>query len=385
MMNIIGRPLEDIDTPALLVELDALERNVAHMARVIIQEAGINWRPHSKGIKSPAIAHLLVDAGAIGVTCAKLGEAEVMAAGGIRNILIANQIVGPQKVERLVNLRKHADVIPAVDSEENVREIAEAAERKGVRQRLVVEVNVGIDRAGVLPGEPVVALAKKIAAYPSLEFAGVMGWEAQVLGAKDDTEKEQMVKEVIARLTGSAQQCRDAGLPVEIVSCGGSGTYWHTAFQPGVTEIQAGGGIFCDITYRERFEVPHEFALTVLSTVTSRPAPTRIICDAGKKTMSTDASTPKPRGLPERNLRWMLSRAWHDPVGRAVRHSPRWGQTAVHRGLRGHDSVPARQLLRHSRWSRGSGVAYSGARETAVEMTESSLAQFVRQESFSLR
>ena len=298
MMNIIGRPLEDIDTPALLVELDALERNVAHMARVIIQEAGINWRPHSKGIKSPAIAHLLVDAGAIGVTCAKLGEAEVMAAGGIRNILIANQIVGPQKVERLVNLRKHADVIPAVDSEENVREIAEAAERKGVRQRLVVEVNVGINRAGVLPGEPVVALAEKIAAYPSLEFAGVMGWEAQVLGAKDDAEKGRMVEEVIARLTGSAQQCRDAGLPVEIVSCGGSGTYWHTAFQPGVTEIQAGGGIFCDITYRERFEVPHEFALTVLSTVTSRPAPTRIICDAGKKTMSTDASTPKPRGLP---------------------------------------------------------------------------------------
>ena len=385
MMNIIGRPLEDIDTPALLVELDALERNVAHMARVIIQEAGINWRPHSKGIKSPAIAHLLVDAGAIGVTCAKLGEAEVMAAGGIRNILIANQIVGPQKVERLVNLRKHADVIPAVDSEENVREIAEAAERKGVRQRLVVEVNVGIDRAGVLPGEPVVALAKKIAAYPSLEFAGVMGWEAQVLGAKDDAEKGRMVEEVIARLTGSAQQCRDAGLPVEIVSCGGSGTYWHSAFQPGVTEIQAGGGIFCDITYRERFEVPHEFALTVLSTVTSRPRPHSHNLRCREKDDEHRREHSQAPRLAKRNLRWMLSRAWHDPVGRAIRHSPRWGQTAVHRGLRGHDSVPARQLLRHSRWSRGSGVAYSGARETAVEMTESSLAQFVRQESFSLR
>jgi D-serine deaminase-like pyridoxal phosphate-dependent protein len=299
MMNIIGRPAEDIDTPVLLVDLDILDRNIAHMARVIIHEAGINWRPHTKGIKSPAIAHLLVDAGGIGVTCAKLGEAEVMAAGGIRSILIANQIVGPQKIARLVNLRKHADVIPAVDNEDNVREIAEAAARKGVRQRLVVEINVGIDRAGVLPGEPVVALAKKIASYPSLEFAGVMAWEAQVLGAKDDAEKARMVKEAISQLTQSADLCRDSGLPVEIVSCGGSGTYWHTAFQPGVTEIQGGGGIFCDVTYRERFGVKHDYALTVLSTVTSRPAATRIICDAGKKTMSTDASIPKPCGLPE--------------------------------------------------------------------------------------
>lgn len=298
MMNIIGRPIEEIDTPALVVDLDAMDRNVAHMARVIIQEAGINWRPHSKGIKSPAIAHLLVDAGAIGVTCAKLSEAEVMVAGGIRSILIANQIVGPQKVERLVNLRKHADVIPAVDNAENVREIAEAAARKGVRQRLVVEINVGIDRAGVLPGEPVVALAKLVASYPSLEFAGVMAWEALVLRAKDDAEKGRMVRKAIGQLTESAERCREAGLPVEIVSCGGSGTYWHSAFQPGVTEIQGGGGIFCDITYREKFGVKHEYALTILSTVTSRPAPTRIICDAGKKTMSTDASVPKPRDLP---------------------------------------------------------------------------------------
>ncbi len=299
MMNIIGCPLEEIDTPALLIDLDAMERNIARMSRVIIQEAGINWRPHSKGIKSPAIAHLLLQAGAIGVTCAKLGEAEVMVAGGIRNILIANQIVGRQKVERLVNLRKHADVISAVDSEENVREIAEAAARKGVRQRLIVEVNVGIDRAGVLPGEPVVALAKQIASYPSLEFAGMMGWEANVLSAPSNAEKARQVQETIALLTDSAQRCRDAGLPVEIVSCGGSGDYWHTAFQPGVTEIQGGGGIFCDITYRERFHVPHEFALTVLATVTSRPAPSRIICDAGKKTMSTDGSVPVPWGLPD--------------------------------------------------------------------------------------
>ena len=112
MMNIIGRPAEDIDTPALLVDLDVLDRNVAHMARVIIDEAGINWRPHTKGIKSPAIAHLLLEAGAIGVTCAKLGEAEVMVAGGIRSILIANQIVGPQKIERPWTTRRISARLP---------------------------------------------------------------------------------------------------------------------------------------------------------------------------------------------------------------------------------------------------------------------------------
>jgi D-serine deaminase-like pyridoxal phosphate-dependent protein len=158
--GLISQPKEALDTPVLMVELDILERNIKKMARIITQEAGVQWRPHTKGMKTPALAHMLLDAGAHGVTCAKLGEAEVMAAAGIRDILIANQIVGRQKIARLVNLRRHTDVIVAVDNEDNIAEIDRAAVEKGVRQRVVIEVDTGMNRAGVQPGEPVLNLAR---------------------------------------------------------------------------------------------------------------------------------------------------------------------------------------------------------------------------------
>lgn len=297
-MSLIGLPKQEIDTPALLVDLSALERNIERMARIIVREAGVRWRPHTKGIKTPAIAHMLLKAGASGVTCAKLGEAEVMTAAGIRDILIANQVVGSQKVARLVNLRRRADVVVAVDCVANVEELDRAAREKGVRLRVVIEVNVGMNRAGVEPGEAVVGLAKRIAGLPGLQFAGVMTWESQALRIKDPEEKRRAVAEALQRLTDTAQRCRDAGLPAEIVSCGGTGTYWLSAFQPGITEIQAGGGVLCDLNYIRNFHVPnHEYALTVLSIVTSRPTPTRIICDAGRKAMSAEAGPPEPVGI----------------------------------------------------------------------------------------
>ena len=139
-MYMIGKDKSALDTPVLWVDLDVMERNIAHLA-TYFKRAGVSWRPHTKGMKVPAIAHKLVAAGAIGVTCAKLGEAEVMAAGGIKDILIANQVVGSQKVARLANLQRHADVIVAVDSLRNAREISQAASNAGVRVRALVEVN----------------------------------------------------------------------------------------------------------------------------------------------------------------------------------------------------------------------------------------------------
>ena len=156
------------DTPALLVDLDALEANIATIAEAC-RRNGINWRPHTKGIKVPQIARKLIDAGAIGLTCAKLGEAEVMAAAGFSDILIANQIVGPQKIARLVALRRGCDVIVAVDDRDNVLAIAEAARAAGVIVRLVIEVDMGMRRAGVEPGEACVALAKFIAAQQGVQ------------------------------------------------------------------------------------------------------------------------------------------------------------------------------------------------------------------------
>jgi len=285
-----------VDTPALMVDLDALEANIASIAGTC-RRHGINWRPHTKGIKVPQIAAKLIGAGAIGLTCAKLGEAEVMGAAGFSDILIANQIVGPQKIARLVVLRRSCDVIVAVDSRDNVGAIAAAARAAGVTVRLVIEVDMGMKRAGVAPGEACVDLARFIAAQEGVRFAGLMGWEGQTAGIPNPNEKESAITAAVAGIVGSAEACRKAGLPVDIVSCGGTGTYWITAAQPGVTEIQAGGGVFCDVHYRKDFGVAHPYALTVMTTVTSRPTPNRIICDAGKKTMSNDAAMPEPIGL----------------------------------------------------------------------------------------
>ncbi len=295
--SLVGRPRETLDTPALVVDLDVMERNIAKMARVIVHEAGVQWRPHTKAMKSPVIARKLLDAGATGITCAKLGEAEVMAAAGIDDILIANQIVGATKIARLVELRRIADVIVAADAVENVEMLSHAAEEAGVCLRVVVEVDVGMGRAGVPPGERAVALARDIVGRPGVSFAGLFTWESHALGVSDPVEKKRTVEEALAQVADTARQCRDAGVPVEIVSCGGTGTYWLSAFCPGVTEIEAGGGVWCDVVYRERLGVDHEYALTVLATVTSRPTSTRIICDAGRKTMSMDAAVPQPVGI----------------------------------------------------------------------------------------
>jgi D-serine deaminase-like pyridoxal phosphate-dependent protein len=292
----VGMDKGMLDTPALLVDLDVVEANIARMTK-IFRDRGINWRPHTKGMKIPALAQKLIDAGAIGVTCAKLGEAEVMAAGGIKDILVANQIVGPQKLARLVAVQHHADVMVVVDSWENVSAIDAAAVAAGVRVRVLIEVDTGMNRAGVQPGEATLAFAKKIAPLKGVKFTGLMTWEAHALSKTDPAEKRKTVEAALAGFVASAELIRAAGIPVEILSCGGTGTYWISAEQPGITEIEAGGGIYSDVVYRQKFGVEHPYAMTVLTTVTSRPVPTRIICDAGRKTLSGDAASPEPLGV----------------------------------------------------------------------------------------
>jgi D-serine deaminase-like pyridoxal phosphate-dependent protein len=254
---------------------------------------GVAWRPHTKGIKVPAIAHKLVAAGAIGVTCAKLGEAEVMAAAGIRNILVANQVVGPQKTARLAAIQRQADVKSAVDSVENVAEIGRAAQAIGVEVGVVIEVDTGMHRAGVQPGKPVVELAEIIEETRGLKLRGVMTWEGHNLGFTDAAQKEAGIKDSIGQLIASAEACREAGIPIEIVSGGGSGTYLITSKIKGMTELQAGGAIFCDQSYQQ-WGVPLEPALFLRARVTSRPAPDRVICDAGFKTHTRGFTPPKP-------------------------------------------------------------------------------------------
>jgi D-serine deaminase-like pyridoxal phosphate-dependent protein len=287
-----------LDTPALLVDLDVMERNVATIAS-ICRANRVSWRPHVKGQKTVEIVRKELAAGAIGITCAKLGEAEVFAAAGIRDILIANQVLGLEKMRRLVALAGNAEVIVAIDDAAHAAQLAAAFRGTGGKVGVVVEVDIGMHRAGVAPGQAVVELARRVADEPDLAFRGVMGWESHAVTIAAPDEKARVVAEAIRLLTTSAEECRKAGLAVDVVSCGGTGTLPYCAEQPGVTEIQAGGGIFSDNHYRQHYHIDFPCALTVLATVTSRPTPTRIILDAGKKSMSSDAATPSVIGSPK--------------------------------------------------------------------------------------
>jgi D-serine deaminase-like pyridoxal phosphate-dependent protein len=184
----------------------------------------------------------------------------------------------------------------AVDNPGNAARIGAAATAAGVEVGVLIEVNTGMNRAGVLPGQPVLELAQKIQQLPGLRFRGLMGWEGHVLSQQDADSKRAATIEAIGHLTKSAALCRDAGLPVEIVSGGGSGTYQITPFLDGLTEVQAGGAIFNDCTY-QKWGVQTTPSLFVRSTVTSRPSLTRLIFDVGFKSLPAWITKPVPLGI----------------------------------------------------------------------------------------
>lgn len=283
--------ISEVDTPALLIDLDALEFNIAKMGKYM-REVGCNLRPHIKAHKTPAIAHRQIAAGAIGVTCAKLGEADVMISAGIDNILIANQIVGPFKAGRLVGLAKEASVSVAIDNPSNAEEISKEALRRNAVVGAVVEVDVGMGRAGVPPGAPVLALARKIKSLKGLQFKGVMGYEGHLQQIESFEEREKAVRKSMQGLVDSAKLLRKQGIEVEIVSAGGTNTYNLVSEIEGITESQAGSYMLMDVEHDiEGIDFKH--ALSVLSTVTSCPDSGRAIMDAGLKCFAD--SSPAPR------------------------------------------------------------------------------------------
>ena len=287
----IGMHALDIDTPALCLDIEAAEANIARMA-AFARQAGVHLRPHAKTHKSPMLAHMQLVAGAIGITCAKLGEAEVLVAGGIRDILIANQVIGAAKIARLVNLAAHSEVIVAVDDAENVAELDAAAQAKGVRLRVVIEIDIGMQRCGVAPGPSVLDLAQQIARSPGLRFEGVMGYEGHVIFTPDPEERKVKTEASLQLMMESVERLRKAGFPVNIVSGGGTGTYFITGRYPGITELQVGSYITMDSQYREVVGIDFAYALTILATVIRVHGDKRAIVDAGMKTMTRDFGMP---------------------------------------------------------------------------------------------
>ena len=296
LTTLIGLPVEHLDTPALLIDLDALERNIATMASDITAR-GSAWRPHSKANKSPAIAHMELAAGAIGIGCAKLGEAEVMAASGIENIMVPNQVVGPIKARRAAALAARTRLILAVDSEIQARQLDDAAVALGTHPEAVIELDTGMNRGGQLPGEAVLRLADLVANMQGLRFSGLMTWEGHCMKVADPVKREAAIRSSVGKLVDMAEQIRGRGIPVEIVSAGGTGTYLTTASIEGVTEVQAGGGIWGDQMYLN-LGANVEPALSIIAQVVSRPRPDRILTDAGRKTVDPSNLAPIPQNIP---------------------------------------------------------------------------------------
>jgi len=287
---------DQLDTPVAIVDLDILRRNIKNMAG-FAGKAGVNLRPHVKTHKIPAIAHKQIDAGAIGVTVAKLGEAEVMAAGGIKDIFIAYQIVGKNRTERLINLTRQVRISVAVDNLKVAAAISSAAKKRKAKIDVIMMVDMGFKRCGVLPGKAAIKLAQGISQLKGLRFKGIMTYAGHAYVAGNQAEMKKIAQEEGKIAVETADMIRKTGLAVEVVSVGSTPTCKVSGLIPGVTEIRPGTYVFNDMMeVHLKVARIEDCALRVLSTVISRPARDRAIIDAGDKTLSPDRGLKGMKG-----------------------------------------------------------------------------------------
>jgi D-serine deaminase-like pyridoxal phosphate-dependent protein len=289
---------DDIPTPALLLDLDRFESNLTRMA-AHARQAGKNLRPHAKTHRCPEIARRQVAAGALGVACAKLGEAEVMAGAGIRGLLITTEVVTLPGMRRLTRLVVEApDTLVVVDHAENVAVLGREAAADGVVVNVLVDVDVGNRRTGIAPGEPAVALAGAVAAQPALRFRGLQGYAGHCAHVIGWDKRRDASLAAMAPLMETRALCERAGLSVEIVAGGSTGTHDIDVELPGLTELQSGSYCVMDLDYRRiggrsgALLTDFEMALTVVATVVSVPTRDRAMVDAGLKAFSTDKPFP---------------------------------------------------------------------------------------------
>ena len=289
--SLLGKHIDDADTPVLWLDLDAFDRNVAKMKEFCDRNSVI-WRPHVKASKSPDLAMRLIDFGATGITCAKVSEAEVMVAGGVRDILIANEIVGSKKISRLVEISKISRICVACDDEQNIQEISKAASDNNVNIDVLVDINVGMNRCGVdLEKAPL--LAKLVSDLPGIGLRGIMGYEGHVMSL-DSGDKRDASKKVSDLISLARENLESLGFDVKICSGGGTGNYWHSASLGGINELQAGGGALMDVNYMEQMKVPnHEFALFINTQIVSIAVSGQVVLDAGWKTTGRHTGLPK--------------------------------------------------------------------------------------------
>ncbi len=293
-----GMPLADVDTPALLIEMDAFERNLDTMARGIAA-AGVRLRPHAKTHKCAPIVRRQMTLGAVGACCQKVSEAEALVQAGVPDVLVSNQVVGGRKIARLTSMASEAKVGVCVDDAHNVAEIGAAADGAGVSIDVLVEIDVGMSRCGVAPGDEALTLARQVAATAGLRFTGLQAYHGLAQHIRSHAERRAATDAAIDLTRSTVDLLGRQGIPCEIVAGAGTGTWEFEAASGVYNELQAGSYVFMDADYAQNLDATgapvatFEQALFIYSTVVSSPVPERAVVDAGLKALSAESGAPE--------------------------------------------------------------------------------------------
>lgn len=294
MASLIGQSVDALDTPQALLDLDVIDANLRRLNKGI-GERPVDIRVHFKSLKCTGLARYLATLGVKSFLCAKLNEAEALADAGLTDLFVANQIVGPIKLRRLVDLARRAEVRVCVDDAANIKSMSQAAKEADVTLGVLVEVDTGMNRCGVEPGLAALELARLIQTSPGLRFMGLQGYDGHLQMIADPSERKGKCLEGLAKLIATRRLLESEGIPVEIVTGGGTGTWEYVANYEGVTEIQPGSFLLMDCAYHS---VRPEFgcSLSILTTVVSR-RPSWYVLDAGSKAISRDFGMPVVKNL----------------------------------------------------------------------------------------
>jgi D-serine deaminase-like pyridoxal phosphate-dependent protein len=287
--------MRQIPTPALLVDLDAMEFNLRLMADYFADRPA-KLRPHFKNHKVPLLAWKQLRAGARGITCATIREAEILVEHGVDDILIANEIAGEDKIDRFAALSRYASILVGVDNAANVCELGRARRKFAIPLQVLIDIDTGLGRCGVQPGQAALDLAR-LAAEQGLTVRGVTGYDGHLQPMPPGPERDEMVQVVCRDLVQTNAMLNAAGIATDIVSTGGTGTYSVCGRYPGVTEIQAGSYLLMDTQYVERGAAFHR-SLTILASVISTRGTNHAVIDCGLKELSAERGLSAVKDLP---------------------------------------------------------------------------------------
>lgn len=299
--TMIGTPVGELDTPALLVDAAALQANIDTMARLCAGTPA-RLRPHAKTHKSSVIAAMQLDAGAAGICCAKLSEAEAIARGGpVGDIMVTTPLVGPTKLKRLARLSRVVKLAVLTDDTTAIAELGALAAAEDLQIDVLIEVDVGQNRCGVPPGPAAARLADAVGRAKHLRFKGLHGYHGKLQMMRTYAERRAGVLRALELLQESAELCRNAGHDIEILTGGGSGSVAIDLELGGLNELQPGSYVFMDSSYRNILwnetgdPPPFQHALSILGSVVSRPTADRAVIDIGWKSASNDSGPPVPK------------------------------------------------------------------------------------------